>query len=64
MLCLNCSKTFEIITTIIKDGRITDVVAIREPKIPAVLNPANVATFTPIGPGVILMIWLSYPRVL
>ena len=35
------------------DGKITAVVASNEPKIPALLNPAKVATFTPTGPGVI-----------
>lgn len=35
------------------DGKITAVVAINAPRIPFVVKPANVATFTPTGPGVI-----------
>ena len=44
-------KDLEVI--IINDGKITAVVASRAPKIPDVVNPAKVATFTPTGPGVI-----------
>ena len=47
------SKTLATIETIINDGKITAVVAISAPKIPDVVNPAKVATFTPTGPGVI-----------
>lgn len=41
------------IIIIINDGRITDAVATNAPVTPAVVKPANVATFTPTGPGVI-----------
>jgi len=50
---LNFSRVLETIVTMINDGRITAVVAMSEPKIPALLNPAKVATLTPTGPGVI-----------
>ena len=43
----------EIISININDGKIMLVVAINAPKIPVVVNPANVATFIPTGPGVI-----------
>ena len=46
-------KVNEMIIINIKDGSITAVVAINAPVIPAVANPAKVATFTPTGPGVI-----------
>ena len=53
LLVLNLSKTLATIETIINDGKITAVVASNAPKIPDVVNPAKVATFTPTGPGVI-----------
>ena len=53
MLCLNCSSNFEIIIINIKEGKTTDVVATTAPASPDVTYPANVATLTPIGPGVI-----------
>ena len=37
---------------IMYDGKTMAMVATSPPKIPAVVNPANVATFTPTGPGV------------
>ena len=37
----------------INDGKITEVVATNAPETPPVIKPANVATFTPTGPGVI-----------
>ena len=46
-------RIFEIMITKIKEGKTIAQVDIRAPKIPAVLNPANVAIFMPIGPGVI-----------
>ena len=46
----------EIKITIMKEGIIIANVASIEPKIPEVLNPANVATFNPTGPGVMLEI--------
>ena len=51
---LNLFNNLAINTTIKKDGRIKAEVANNEPKIPADLNPAKVATFIPTGPGVIL----------
>ena len=53
LFVLNLSRTFETIVTIMNDGKITAVVAINAPRIPFVVKPANVATFTPTGPGVI-----------
>ena len=38
--------------TIINEGNTTEVVAITDPKSPEVVYPANVATLTPTGPGV------------
>ena len=48
----NLSITLKTIVTMIYDGKIIAVVATKEPKSPAVVKPANVATFTPTGPGV------------
>ena len=45
-------KSFERIMTFVKEGKTIALVAISEPKIPAVLNPAKVAILSPIGPGV------------
>ena len=50
---LNLSRTFDTIVTMINEGKTIAVVAINAPKIPEVVNPANVATFIPTGPGVI-----------
>lgn len=53
LFVLNLSSTLDTIVTIIKDGKTIAVVAIKEPKIPEVVNPAKVATLIPTGPGVI-----------
>ena len=53
LLVLNFSNILETVVTMMKDGMITAEVASSEPKTPALLNPAKVATFTPTGPGVI-----------
>ena len=53
LFVLNLSNAFEIIVTIIKEGKMTAVVAINAPRIPEVVKPANVATLTPTGPGVL-----------
>lgn len=53
LLVLNLSRTLNTIVTMTREGKIIADVAINAPKIPAVENPANVAIFTPIGPGVI-----------
>ena len=55
-LSLNFLSIFEIIIIIKNEGSIIDIVATIEPKIPAVLKPAKVATFKPTGPGVMLEI--------
>ena len=52
MFVLNLSRSLYIIKIIIKDGKRTADVAIKEPKSPEVTKPAKVATFTPTGPGV------------
>ena len=52
LFVLDLSRTLDTIVTMIKDGRTIAVVAINEPKIPEVVNPANVATLIPTGPGV------------
>ena len=53
-LSLNFLSILETITTKTNDGSIIDIVAHSEPKTPAVLKPAKVATFKPTGPGVML----------
>ena len=50
---LNFFNNLATINTKIKEGMISDTVASKAPKIPAVFNPANVATLIPTGPGVI-----------
>lgn len=49
---LNLSSILKTIVTIMYEGKMIAVVAIRAPNIPDVANPANVATLTPTGPGV------------
>ena len=59
---LNLSTILETIVTITNEGKTIAVVANSEPKIPFVVNPAKVAMFMPIGPGVIediAIIWVS-----
>lgn len=49
---LNFSKNLVTEITIMYEGKTTANVAITEPKIPATVYPAKVATLTPTGPGV------------
>ena len=53
-LSLNFLSIFDTNKTKKKEGSIIDIVAQKEPKMPAVLKPAKVATFKPTGPGVML----------
>ena len=49
---LNLSNVLETIVTIMYEGNIIETVATKAPRIPDVAKPANVAMFTPTGPGV------------
>ena len=52
MLQLYLFSILAMIIIIISEGRTNPIVAIIAPKIPEVLNPAKVAIFMPMGPGV------------
>lgn len=52
LLFLNLENNFDIIVRPINAKIVTPIVAAREPKKPAVLNPTNVALFIATGPGV------------
>jgi len=51
----NLSITLKTIVTMIYDGKIIAVVATKEPKIPAVVKPANVAT----SPRLVQGLWMK-----